>query len=314
MTRWSWYLLVSMVAVISAESLSGSTPFIFPLGIFALITYGLHYVLILDFLVGRQAITLRTLAIGGVVIGITTESLMTKVIWNPPWPGEDPLRILGLGVYEVGFIVGVWHAWMSMALPIALTMTLFGQSAILSPQQVRRILRLLPVTLFYIAALNGFNPLMAIPIVGLNGIGILLTAAWFLRQNKRRPLESIRLTRIERRILWGLLILLYVLVLPYRSEAIPTLIPLLLGILLIAASLLLLERVSRTAQTPPPQPMQYTHKALIHYLLYFMVTGLILMTLGTFGQSITTLIALMASLLLTLWGIYYLWRSYHEST
>ncbi|NDJ78985.1 MAG: hypothetical protein GYB65_22265 [Chloroflexi bacterium] len=280
-TRWSWYLLVSLIAVTSAEGLSWSTPLIFPTGIFVLVIYGLHYLLIMDFLVRRRALTLRALAVGGVVIGFTTESLLTKVIWNPPWDEGETLRILGVGVFEVGFIVLVWHAWMSMALPVALTLRSFGLADILTPLQTRRILLALPLTMWIAAGLNGANPLLILLYSALNGFGILL-AAWLFQHNARRQpfrdVTDMALTRRERRIVWGLTILVYAVFLPHRAEAFPAAGPFVLGMALVAGSIWLLGAVRRadTRQMPPVGPWRFQSRQFLRYLGYFLAASLVL--------------------------------------
>lgn len=312
-TRWAWYLLLVMIGTISAEALSGSTPIVFPLGVFVLIAYGLHYLLIFDFLVARDAITLRSLAVGGVVVGFTTESLLTKVIWNPPWDEGGTLRILGLGVYEVGFIVMVWHAWMSMALPFALTLTAFGGADILTSRQVRRALRALPLALAFIPALGGVSPALTVPIVLLNGAGIMLCAWWWRRQQREHPLinlADLRLARRERHILWVLILTLYALIIPHRSEAFPAAGPFVLGMLLVAGSIVLLAAVRRAdaGQTPAPGVPRYSHRAFARYLGYCLLVGLPLAALGAITAPASTVLLLLGAFIALIIGNRYMLR------
>ncbi len=314
-TRWAWYLLLSGIGVVSAEGLSWSTPVIYPVGLLVLIVYGLHYLLIVDFLAARQAITLRSLAVGGVVLGITTESLLTKVIWNPPWDdGTNVTRVLGLGVYEVGFIVLVWHAWMSLAIPISLALTAFGHAELLSPRQMRRILLALPLTMITSAAIQspGMIPaaLLGIP---LNAAGIAASAWLYRRYAARAPLrgpEDLRLTRRERRVVWGLILLLYAAMLPVRADAYPSVGPFVLGMLLLVGSLRLLAAVRRadTGQTPPPGEDRFTARRFWRYSLYFGLVSLPGMGLALVAQPISSGLAIALALLLLLRGDYYVLR------
>lgn len=222
LTRLSWYLLVAGIGVVSAESLSWSTPVIFPLGFFPFLIYGLHYVLIMDYLVRRRALTVRSLAVGGLVLGLATESLMTKVIWNPPWEKEEAiLRFLGLGVYEVWWICAIWHVWMSTAVPLALTMHYFGRAEMLSDRAARRILRGLPLTVWFITGLGGGDPALLVVGVVLNTGGIMLLVWFYLRRMRSVSLPDLALTRWEQRGIWMLTVLFYLLMLPVRADAWP---------------------------------------------------------------------------------------------
>jgi hypothetical protein len=315
-TRWAWYFLVGMIATTCAEALSGSTPIIFPTGIFVLVIYTLHYLLIFDFLAARNAITLRTLAVGGLVLGFTTESLITKVIWNPPWDEGEVIRILGLGAYEVGFIVVVWHAWMSMAIPFALALTCFGYADLLSPKQLRLILRLLPLSMLFIVSI-GTPPITVIPIVLLNGVGIGLAAKWFQRQNQRHPLLSpthMRLTRWERRLIWALTLLLYALLIPERREAFPTIGPFILGMFLMIGSIGLLVAVRRadTNGTPLPGEFRYRYRVFIRYQIYFLLVALPLAILAAVTAPISAAIAILVALVALLIGNGYMLRLVYQ--
>jgi hypothetical protein len=307
-TRWSWYLLLSGIAVVSAEGLSASTPIIYPVGLFVLAIYALHYVLILDFLAARNALTWRTLATGGLVLGFTTESLLTKVIWRPPWAEADHLSLVGLGVFEVGFVVMVWHAWMSLAIPVALTLTVFGYARLVPARNLRRLLLALPCTLIFVASAGGVHPAMAVPIVIVNGAGIMLSAWWFRRAQRRHPLTGIhqmRLTRGERRVVWALTLLLYAVWAPHRTSAIGSPGAFVLGMLLVAGSFVLLAAVRRADAgcTPPPGPDRYRHQAFARYLAYATVAGLVAAGIGFATQPVSMVIASVGSLVLAAWAL-----------
>lgn len=311
-TRWAWYLLMSGIGVVGAEGLSWSTPIIYPAGLFVLIVYGLHYLLIVDFLAARNAITRRGLAVGGVVLGITTESLITKVIWNPPWEeGDNVTRILGLGVYEVGFIVLVWHAWMSLAVPLGLALTAFGHTEIFTPRQTRRLLIALPLTMVFGAAIQspGLIPLALLGIP-LNAAGILASAWLYRRLASRHPLrglDDLRLARGERRVVWGMILLLYAVCLPLRKEAYPTLGPFVLGMLLMVGSIRLLIAVRHADrdQTPPPGEDRFTFRGFRRYSLYFGAASILAGGLALMTRPASTGLVLVLTLLILLRGGYY---------
>lgn len=276
-TRRAWYLLLTLVAVVFAESFSWSTPVIIPDGPLVWLIYALHTILIVDFLAARRALTLRSLAAGGVVLGFTTESLMTKVIWNPPWQGT--VHILGLGLFEVGFVVLVWHAWMSLALPVALTFSIFGQAAILKKPQTRRtILLLLPLTMWLAAAISGADWPTMLRGVASHGIAIGLLAGLYLYLEKKHPLTDLRLTRWGRALTWGLTILVYALLIPDRFEAFPSTGPLLLGLALVGGSILflfLIRRAEANRMPPPTEPSCRLHQFVL-YCIYFAAVSLAL--------------------------------------
>ena len=302
-TRWSWYLLLSSIGVVSAEGLSWSTPVIFPVGVFVLLIYGLHYVLIVDYLAARRALTLRGLAVGGLVVGITTESLLTKVIWNPPWDEGDVTRILGLGLFEVGFIVMVWHVWLSMAVPFALSLTYFGQTGIVSERQARWLLRALPLTMWMGASIQSPD-LIPLALIGipLNTLGILLAARLYHRYARRQPLTDITqmtLTRRERRVMWGLVILLYALITPTRADAFPSVGPFVLGMALVAGSFWLLRAVARadSGRTPLPNTLRYTERGFVRYAGRFGLASIALVIAALVLKPVSAGLMLVAILL-----------------
>lgn len=314
-TRWAWYFLMIGIGAVCAEGLSWSTPVIYPIGVWVLIVYGLHYLLIVDYLLARRALTVRALAAGGFVLGITTESLMTKVIWNPPWNSGSSPHLLGLDLYGVGFVVMVWHAWMSMAVPFALSLTAFGHAALLTPRQVRRILLVLPFTMAMGAALNPDPARIGLALLGipLNAAGILGSAWLYRRYARRVPLRSIddlRLTRGERRIAWGLILFFYAISLPLRADAYPPVGPFLLGMLLIAVSLRLLASVRRadTQKIPPPGEVSFTARGFRRYVVYFALASVVLVALVLITTPASGLLTLALLLLFGVRGEYYLLR------
>lgn len=313
-TRWSFYLLLSMIAVVFAESLSWSTPIIVA-NIMTLVFYGLHYILYIDFLAQKNALTLRALAVGGLVLGITTESILTKVIWNPPRvAGDETIKLLGLGVFEVGFIVGIWHVWVSSALPIGLTMSYFGPSNILTKAQMRRLLKWLPLAVFFSASVAGYDPLTLLVAIAVNIFSILLTIAWFRRQHAKHPLSQISqliLTRWERRIIWLAILGLYAVGwVAFRPEAYPETRPFLLGMILVVGSLWMLWRMRLvdTNQALPREDFQFTYRGFVKYTLYFALVSLVLGTIAFFSVPISTVIAIISAFLTVPIGNKYLLR------
>lgn len=322
LTRWSWYLMISMIAVVFAESLSGSTPIIMA-NVFVLIFYGLHYALYVDFLAQKNAITLRALAIGGLVLGITSESLLTKVIWNPPREaGDETLQILGLGIFEVGFIVGVWHVWISSAIPIGLTISFMGPSGIFNKAQIRRILKWLPLAVFFSASFAGYDPITLLVTIAINVFSIFVTIVWFRRRHRKQPflqVSQLILTRWERRVMWLGIIGLYALgLVAFRPEAYPEIGPFILGMILVIGSFWLLWRIrlEDQNQTPQREDIQFTYRGFFKYILYFTVTSLILGTLAIISVPVSMIIAMLGSFLTVPFGNGYLvrmsWRLFRK--
>ncbi len=319
-TRWAWYLLVTVIGTVCTEGQSWATPIVLA-DPFVLLVYGLHYLLILDYLARQQALTLRTLAVGGLVVGFTTESLLTKVIWNPGWESGDGGRLLGLHVFAVGFVVMVWHTWLSMGLPFALTLTCFGQSQVLSEQALRRVLLAMPLVLWYSASLQS-PALVPSAVLGipLNLLAIAGAAWLYERQARRVPLLSpadLALTRRERWIVWALILLLYALLTPYNAEALPAWGPFLLGMGWVVGSIWLLSAVAQadrgyTAPAHADDPLRYTPRRFWRYALVYGGSGLVLIALGMLTQPASTFVTLVALVPLTLVADAYLlhlaWR------
>ena len=314
-TRWAWYLLLTVIGTACTEGQSWATPVILA-DPFVPLVYGLHYLLIWDYLARRQALTLRTLAIGGLVVGFTTESLLTKVIWNPNWETGEGGRILGLHVFGTGFVASVWHTWLSMGLPFALALTCFGHSQALSKRLTRRILLLMPLTLWYSASVQDPSLIaFALPGIPLNLLTIA-AAAWLYQRQARHALLSagdMVLTRRERWIVWVLILLVYAMLTPHNAQALPDLGPFLLGMGLVGGSLWLLSAVARADQgrmTPPDVSGGpcYTPRRFLVYALYYAVAGGVLIALGALTQPASLAVTLTALLPLTLATDAYLLR------
>lgn len=307
-TRRSWYVLMIVIGIVFAEGFSWSTPVILSInGLFVFLIYGVHYTLIVDYLARHRALTLRALAIGGFVVGITTESLITKVIWNPPWDDGEVIRILGLGLYETGFIVLVWHAWMSMALPFALGLSVFGYAEVLTPRQIQRVLYWLPLTFLYSASIQSLE-LIPLALLGipLNLLLIMWAARWHQQHRQQDPLpnlDAVILGRRARWATWALLLACYALLIPERAEAFPDAGPFLLGMTIMVWSFWFLRRVAHVdaGKTPPPPPqlpdaVTYSARDLRRYGVYLGLTALLLSAIGVVTQPVSSIIVILASL------------------
>ncbi|MGQ9851393.1 MAG: hypothetical protein ACUVSU_15210 [Aggregatilineaceae bacterium] len=315
-TRWAWYLLLTLLGTACTEGQAWSTPVVLADPV-VLLLYGVHYLLILDYLARRQALTLRALAAGGLVIGFATESLLTKVIWNPAWQTGEGGRLLGLHLYGVGFVVGVWHTWLSMALPLALTLTCFGQSQVLSERATRRLLLAMPLTQWFSASLQspGLIPL-ALAGIPLNALGIAAAAWLYQRQARRAPLlvpADMALTRRERRVGWVVLLGLYALLMPVNAEALPGPGPFVLGLALVGGSIWLLTAVARAdrGRMAPPinaEAVAYTPRRFARYTCYYAVVGALLIAAGALTQPFSTLTLVVGLVPLSLAGDGYLVR------
>lgn len=308
-SKWAFYWMLALISVVFAESFSGSTPIIIS-DVMTWLFYGLHYFLLMDFLVRRNAITWPTLAVAGLVLGFTTESILTKVIWNPPYnAGEETLRILGLGVFEVGFTVTTWHVWMSTALPIAFTLQLFGLAEMFNPQQWRRLLRWLPISLWLIASFGIIDPLTFLVMIVTNGLTILAAIFIYRLLPPVTSLENLILARWERGLIIGLLVILYTVGwFEFRPEAIPTLAPFILGMSLVIGSIVLLFILRRRYADMTPQPSQpsFTYWRWVKYMAYFTTISMIVTSIGFFALPISTAVTLLGILLFSLRSNWYL--------
>jgi len=315
-TRWAWYLLLTVIGTVCTEGQSWATPIVL-VDPFVLLIYGLHYLLILDYLARRRALTLRALAVGGLIVGFTTESLITKVIWNPGWETGERGHFLGLHVYATGFVVPVWHTWLSMALPFALALTCFGQSRVLRERQAWRVLLVLPLTLWFSASIQD-TALIAAALAGIPlNLLTIAGAAWlYQRQARRAPLltpDAMALTRRERWIVWALILALYALLTPYNAAALPGPGPFLLGMALVSGSIWLLSAVARADRGRMVWPdadshLHYTPRRFARYALFYMTSGVLLIALGAIAKPVSTMVTLVGLVPLTLVADAYLLR------
>ncbi len=307
MRRVIWYVLLAGIGTVFAEGLSWNTPLVWISPLVPLI-YGLHYALIVDFLLRRCALTIPALAVGGLVLGLGTESLMTKVIWNPPWDGADDMpSILGLRVFAVFWVCATWHVWMSTAIPLALAFRSFGHADLLSDRAARRILLLLPLTMGVMVAINQTFPWWIIPAMVANGAGILVLA--WLYQRWGAPSE-LTMTRAARVMVGIVLVALYALLLNERPEAWPSVGPFILGMALLVGSLALFWRVAErdAGAMPGPGPVRYDGRALARYLVYFSVVGALSMALAALLSVVSLVIAVLIITITSLVSTAYLLR------
>jgi hypothetical protein len=152
--------------------------------------------------------------------------------------------------------------------------------------------------------------LLGIP---LNAAGILASAWLYRRYATRNPLrtpDDLRLTRGERRGVWGLILLLYVAFLPVRADAYPSVGPFVLGMLLLVGSIRLLAAVRNadSGQTPPPGEDRFTARRFRRYSFYFGLVALPGMGLALVARPVSSGLAIALALLLLLRGDYYLLR------
>ncbi|TFF96483.1 hypothetical protein EU546_01295 [Candidatus Thorarchaeota archaeon] len=113
--------LFGVLSVVFAEVFSGSAPlwFLDPWGIFVVLPlYWAHALLLLNFAVNYQRVSLSQLYLWGVIFGLY-ESWMTKVIWAG-YLGETPQfgTFLGFATGEFMVIGLFWHAVFSFIFPI----------------------------------------------------------------------------------------------------------------------------------------------------------------------------------------------------
>jgi hypothetical protein len=97
-----------------------------PLNPILVLTYGPYYVLAAAMVERTRDSRWRTLFVIGALLGLTTESYITRVLWVG-WHGqENPTIIGGWAPIETVVLVPFWHPMMSMVLPLALTRGVFG--------------------------------------------------------------------------------------------------------------------------------------------------------------------------------------------
>lgn len=311
LAKWAFYWMLALISVVFAESFSGSTPIIMadPMVWFF---YGLHYFILLDFLARRHAITWSTLIVAGLVLGFTTESILTKVIWNPPREqSEETLRILGLGVFEVGFTVTVWHVWMSTVLPIALTLHLFGLAEMFNAQQLRRFLRWLPASAWLMASFGVLDPFKFLLWTAANGAMILIMIFIYRLLPPLTSIQSLILARWERWLILFLLVVFYIVGwFEFRPEAVPSAGPFSLGMSLVVASIILLFVVRRryTGLTPHGLPPSFTYGKWVKYMLYFTFVGVVVSAIGFVTSPVSVIFTLLGILIVSLRSNWHLFR------
>lgn len=265
------YACVLLVALLTAEFVSSSSPIplLVPLNLLA---YGPYWLLLLGVSARHGPLSFRTHYLFGALIGLGTESFVTKVVWGHPESWQPVLPMLGgFGSYELFFLVLVYHPVFSCAVPFLLCRHYLGlpQPVRLADRPRRLMLAGLPVVAGLLLAL-GQSPGMVAVAFAVNAVVLTLVVAAF-RALGRPP--SFRLPR------WLLVALVAVAVavdavnLPRRF--VPGPVTLGVTIVLIALVVLLVVRSvrvdGRESRAVTPHLPGFTWRGYLGYLGYFAV-------------------------------------------
>lgn len=174
-------LLPGYAALLSAEYVSSSSPIPLLVG-FNVLAYLPYYVVLLAVITRAGPLSGRSLYLFGAVLGLGTESFITKVAWAHP-AGWTPVlgQAAGFGLWELAVLVFTYHPLLSVLVPVMLCGDIFGlpRSWVLAPRTRRRLLAALPVLTGAFAAFAGQPPVMAGAALAVNAVTMtILVAAW----------------------------------------------------------------------------------------------------------------------------------------
>jgi hypothetical protein len=174
-------LLPVYAALLSAEYVSSSSPVPLLVG-FNVLAYVPYYVVLLAVIARAGPLSVRSLYLFGAVLGLGTESFITKVAWAHP-AGWAPVlgQAGGFGLWELAVLVFTYHPLLSVLVPVMLCGDAFGlpRRWPLAPRTRRLLLAALPVLTGAFAAFAGQPPTVAGAALAVNAVTLTaLVAAW----------------------------------------------------------------------------------------------------------------------------------------
>jgi len=180
------YALALYIAVLSAEYVSSSAPIPIASPIL-LLGYIPYYVALL--LVGSRwgPLSFRSHYLFGAIIGLGTESFLTKALYGQPEHGEPfgPV-VAGFDVWGLVWVVFTYHPLVTTAIPFLLARHYFGlpQPSAMTHRWRSASLAALPVAAGILAAITGQPPEVVVPAFALNAATLTVLIAVFRRSGR----------------------------------------------------------------------------------------------------------------------------------
>jgi hypothetical protein len=247
----------------------------------------------------------------GALLGLGTESFLTKVVWGHPEHGHPFGAVIGgFGVWELFWTVFTYHAVMSAAVPFALCSYYFGlpTPAGFQPKPLKRVLIAIPIVTGALAALTGQPPVLVVGAFVLN-VGLLTIVIAAFRRWPANP--TFRIGRVG----WALVLLVLVgyagVSLPYRYIPAPlTLTVTAVLLILLVVAFVRSARLDWERPRSAPTEPAFTWGGYFRYLAYFFVAlGVayaLVAAIGVWGYIaayIATVLAAIAGTLFLGWSV-----------
>lgn len=175
--------LFAYTALLCAEFVSNSAPAPLLIG-YKLLAYVPYYVLLLA-LIGRYGrLSVRSLYLFGAVLGLASESFVTKVAWAHP-DGSNPVLppVAGFGPWELVTLVFAYHPVLSVLVPVLLAGAAFGlpYPVALGTGARRALLAVLPVLTGVFASFGHRDPRVFAAALVVNAITLSALIAAYRR-------------------------------------------------------------------------------------------------------------------------------------
>jgi hypothetical protein len=288
-SRWQRlipYALVLYVGLLCAEYVSSSTPVpvvqpessFVPINILA---YGPFYLVLLLMSARWGPLSFRTYYIFGALLGLTTETAITDVVWGHNETLKPILGVVGgFGIWEVTFLVFTYHPVFSTAVPFLVLGHYFGLAvpALMGSRTKAIVVYGLPVYTAIVWA-SGSKPVWLGALAAGANAAILTVLIASNRRFGARP------RFVYGPLSWALVIALIALiwivgVVGRYAPAPPTLIATLIGIGLLAWLSVRSARLDSAKPHQPADPM-FAWRPYFLYLVYF--SAVFLALLGVLG-------------------------------
>lgn len=183
------FALFAYTALLCAEFVSDSSPAPLFRGL-NLLTY-LPYYVVLVALLGRYGrLSVRSLYLFGAVLGLASESFVTKAVWAHPEGWKPVLQpVAGFGPWELATLVFAYHPLLSVVTPVLLASSVFGTPyrAGLPTRTRRTLLVALPALTGAFASFGHQTPAVFAAALIINAVTFTALVAAYLRWGSAVP-------------------------------------------------------------------------------------------------------------------------------
>ncbi|MBF0501536.1 MAG: hypothetical protein HQM09_15460 [Candidatus Riflebacteria bacterium] len=199
--RLRFFLVFAAIGVFLSEACSFNIPYALALPT-TYPVYGLIFLFTIDALVRSGERRFFAWYIGGLFVGLITETYVAKVVFYGLSPDEP--RVWGLAPLQILFVVMGFHPFFSFMLPAYIARRLLGFPLPISISRFRDLLALAAAPIYTLTAFGVASRRPWSPAAGflLFAVSAAILVVWVIWLRRRGYIKDIRLTSEERRWVW----------------------------------------------------------------------------------------------------------------